>query len=45
MLLLYVSWEKPLGRHSSRWEDNIGKDLREIGWECADWMHLAQVRD
>jgi hypothetical protein len=22
----------------------IGKDLREKGWEAADWMHLAQHR-
>jgi hypothetical protein len=20
-------------------------DLREIGWEGVDWMHLTQVRD
>jgi len=22
-----------------------GMDLREIGWEGVDWMHLAQDRD
>jgi hypothetical protein len=27
------------------WEDNIRVDLREIGWEGVDWMHLAQDRD
>jgi hypothetical protein len=27
-----------------RWED-IRMDLREIGWEGAEWMHLAQDRD
>jgi hypothetical protein len=26
-------------------EGNIGMDLREIGWEVVDWMHLAQDRD
>jgi hypothetical protein len=26
-------------------EDNIRIDLREIGYEGADWMHLAQDRD
>jgi hypothetical protein len=26
-------------------EDNIRMDLREIGWEDMDWMHLAQDRD
>jgi hypothetical protein len=20
-------------------------DLREIGWGCVEWIHLAQVRD
>jgi hypothetical protein len=31
----------PLGRPSGRWVDNIKMDLREIGWEGVDWMHLA----
>jgi hypothetical protein len=26
------------------WEDSIRMDLREIGWECVDWLHLAQDR-
>jgi len=30
-----------LGRPRHRWEDNIGMDLREIGWEGVNWMHLA----
>jgi hypothetical protein len=34
-----------LGRPRRRWEDNIRMDLREIGWEIVDWMHLAQDRD
>jgi hypothetical protein len=34
--------KRPLGRHRRRWEDNIRWDLREIGWEGVDWMHLAQ---
>jgi hypothetical protein len=29
-------WKRPLGRPRSRWEDNIRKDLREIGWEGMD---------
>jgi hypothetical protein len=28
-----------------RWEDNIRMDLREIGWEGMNWMHLAQDRE
>jgi len=34
-----------LRRPGNRWEDNIIMDLREIGWETVDWIHLAQDRD
>jgi len=34
-----------LGSPWHRLGDNIGMDLREIRWEGADWLHLAQVRD
>jgi hypothetical protein len=37
--------KRSLGRHRHRWEDNIRMDLREIGWEGMDWIHLAQDRD
>jgi hypothetical protein len=37
--------KKLLGRSRRRWEDNIRMDLREIGWEVVDWIHLAQDRD
>jgi hypothetical protein len=37
--------ERPLGRPRHRLEDNIKMDLREIGWEVVDWIHLAQERD
>jgi hypothetical protein len=36
---------RPLGRPRRRWEDNIKMDLREVGWEGADWFNLAQDRD
>jgi hypothetical protein len=35
----------PLGTPVRRWEDNIKMDLREIGWEIVEWIHLAQDRD
>jgi hypothetical protein len=35
----------PLGRPRRRWEDSIRMDVREIGWEVVEWIHLAQVRD
>jgi hypothetical protein len=34
-----------LSRTRRRWEDNINMDLKEIGWEGVDWIHLAQDRD
>jgi hypothetical protein len=37
--------KRPSRRPRRRWEDNIRIDLREIGWEGVDWIHLAQDRD
>jgi hypothetical protein len=31
--------KKPFRRPTRRWED-IRMDLREIGWEIVDWIHL-----
>jgi hypothetical protein len=41
---------KPEGKRSVerprlRRGDNIRTDLREIGWEDVDWMHLTQDID
>jgi hypothetical protein len=33
--------KKPLGRLRHIWVDNIKINLKEIGWEGVDWMHLA----
>jgi hypothetical protein len=33
--------EIPLGGPKSRWEDNAKIDVREIGWEDMDWIHVA----
>jgi hypothetical protein len=37
-------WNRPLGRHRRRWEDNIKMDVRETGIDGAYWIHLAQDR-
>jgi len=37
--------KRPLRELRHRWEDNIRMDLREIWFECVDWMHVAQNRD
>jgi hypothetical protein len=34
-----------LGRPRRRWEDNIKKDVEEVGRGRGDWMELAQDRD
>jgi hypothetical protein len=35
----------PHGRPRHRWEDNIKMDLKEIGSEAVDCIHVAQDRD
>jgi hypothetical protein len=37
--------KRPLGKQRRCWVDNIKMDLREIGWDGADWIELAQDRD
>jgi hypothetical protein len=36
--------KRPLGRPRLRWEDNTKMDLREIGIDVENWIHLAQDR-
>jgi hypothetical protein len=36
--------KRPLGRRRRRWEDNIKKDLREIGIDGPNWIRLSQDR-
>jgi hypothetical protein len=37
--------KRPLGRPKRRWQDNIKKDLQEVGCGDMDWIDLAQDRD
>jgi hypothetical protein len=37
--------KRPLRRPRRRWKNNIRMDLREIGWEGVDLIHLTQVMD
>jgi hypothetical protein len=41
LLDIYKKEYITVGRPRCRWKDNIRMDLREIGWECVDWMYLA----
>jgi hypothetical protein len=45
ILLGKLEGKKPLRRPRYRWKDNIRIDVREIGWEIVDWIHLAQDGD
>jgi len=36
---------RPLRRPWLRWEDNVKKDLQEVGCGYIDWIELAQDRD
>jgi hypothetical protein len=33
--------KRPLGRPRRRWEDNIKKDLQEVGGDCGNWRERA----
>lgn len=37
--------KRSLGRPRRRWEDKCNKDLKGIGWEDVEWIHVAQERD
>jgi hypothetical protein len=37
--------KRPLGRPRRTWMYNIKMNLRAIGWDCMDWIGLAQDRD
>jgi len=37
--------KRPLGRPRLRWEDNIKKDLQEVGCGAMGWIELAHDRD
>jgi hypothetical protein len=45
ILIRELERKRPLGRPRYRWEDKIRMELREMGWEGLDWIHLAQDRD
>ena len=37
--------KRPLGRHRSRWENNMRIDLQGVRCEDIDWIELGQERD
>jgi hypothetical protein len=45
ILIGQSEWKRRLGKPRLRWEDNIRMDLKEIGWECVEWMYQGEDRD
>jgi len=39
---LFIFHKLQVFRH--RWDDNIKKDLQEVGWRGMDWIDLVQDR-
>ena len=37
--------KRPLGSPGRRWENNIRKDLKEIGINTGNWVDFTQDRD
>jgi hypothetical protein len=37
--------DRSLGTLRCRWSYNIRTNLKEIGWESVDGIHLARIRD
>jgi hypothetical protein len=44
-LLVKLEGKRPLGRLRCSWEDNIKKDLDEVGCGVMCWIELAQDRN
>jgi hypothetical protein len=45
VLVLKPKGKRPLGRPRRRLEDNIKRDLQEVGGGSGNWMERAQDRD
>ena len=41
--VLILTGKRPLGRHRRRWEDNIRKDLEEIGINAGNWFDRLRI--
>jgi hypothetical protein len=45
ILVRKLKGKRLLGRTRHKWEDDIAMNLRGIGWEVVDWIHMAHVRN
>jgi hypothetical protein len=37
--------KRPLEGSKRKWKDTVKMDLKDMGWEGVNWIHLAQDRD
>jgi hypothetical protein len=44
ILIVLPERKRLFGKPKSGWEDNIKLNLKEMGWENVEWIHLAQDR-
>jgi hypothetical protein len=45
ILICKPTGKRPLGRPRRRWEDNIRKNLKEMGVNTRNWVDFSQDRD
>jgi len=39
-----AGWKEAIGKTETSWEDNIRRDLREVGVRDENWLDIAQDR-
>ena len=45
VLVVKPEGKRPLGGPRHRWEDNIKKDIQEVGYGGMDWIEMVQNSD
>jgi hypothetical protein len=39
---VWETWREETVWETRKWEDNIKMDLKDVGWEGVDWIHVTQ---
>lgn len=37
--------KRPVGKPRRRWDNNVKICVKEVWFDCADWIYLAQYRE
>jgi hypothetical protein len=43
-MVYQFEWRRPNGRLRSKWQDNIKKNVKRIGYGHTGWINLALVK-